>query len=119
MTKEDIINDKLDELSKSDFRNGFKLKPKDIKYIKEKGIDVIRDHAYNFINSRLNGLHLFNDGKQTPTKGHPVFVAQHATGTCCRGCLYKCHGIAMNRYLTRNEINYIVELIMTWIERQI
>ncbi|MCP9485713.1 MAG: DUF4186 domain-containing protein [Gaiellaceae bacterium MAG52_C11] len=27
------------------------------------------------------------DGKQTPYRGHPVFVAQHATATCCRTVL--------------------------------
>ncbi len=24
-------------------------------------------------------------------KGHPVFVAQHATATCCRECIRKWH----------------------------
>ena len=32
-----------------------------------------------------------NDGKQTPMKGHPVFIAQHATATCCRECTRKWH----------------------------
>ena len=36
---------------------------------------------------------IHNDGKQTPTKGHPVFVAQHATATCCRECIRKWHKI--------------------------
>lgn len=34
-----------------------------------------------------------NDGKQTPMRGHPVFIAQHATATCCRECLKKWHNI--------------------------
>ena len=119
MTKEEIIKKKLNELDKSDFRRSFGLKDKDIIYVKEKGIDVIREHAYNFINNRLKGYPVVNDGRQTPMKGHPVFIGQHATGTCCRGCLYKWHGIDKTRELTKNEINYIVELIMTWIKRQL
>ena len=62
---------------------------------------------------------IVNDGKQTPMRGHPVLIAQHATGTCCRGCLYKWHGIDKNRELTDNEINYIVSIIISWIKREI
>ena len=119
MTKEEIIDKKLYELSKSDFRRSFKLKEKDILYVKDKGINVIREHAYTFINDRLKGYMIVNDGRQTSMRGHPVFIGQHATGTCCRGCLNKWHGIDKNRELTRNEINYVVELIIIWIERQL
>ena len=117
MTKEEIINRKLEELSKSTFRNKFKLRDADIRYINDKGINVIREHAYTFITNRLSGYPIGNDGSQTPMKGHPVFVAQHACACCCRGCLSKWHGIAKDRCLSKNEINYIVELIMTWIDR--
>lgn len=119
MTKEEIINNKLEELSRSDFRRSFKLKEKDILYVKDKGIDTIRKHAYNFINDRLKGYPVLNDGKQTPMKGHPVFIGQHACACCCRECLNKWHGIDKNRELTKNEINYIVELIFAWIKKQI
>ena len=115
----DIINRKLDSLSKSKFRNGFKLKDKDIEYIYNKGLNKICNDCYDFINKRLALSEIANDGKQTPMKGHPVFIAQHATGTCCRGCLYKWHKIDKNRELTKNEINYIVTIIMEWIMREI
>lgn len=87
-------------LSKSKFRNKFKLGLKDKEYIKEKGINKIKEHAYDFINKRLAPKEILNDGKQTPMRGHPVFIAQHATGTCCRGCLYKWHKIPDGRKLT-------------------
>lgn len=119
MTKEEIVDVKLSMLSKSNFRRGFKLKENDIIYVDDKGIDVIRKHAYDIIIKRIAGYPIFNDGKQTPMRGHPVFIAQHACGCCCRGCLYKWHSIDRNRELTKNEINYIVELIMTWIIRRI
>ena len=76
-------------LSKSKFRSKFHLSDKDIDYINKKGMDKIREHAYDFISKRLGPEVIENDGKQTPWRGHPVFVAQHATGCCCRGCLEK------------------------------
>ena len=51
-------------------------------------------------------------------RGHPVFIAQHATATCCRGCIQKWHGIEKGRALNDAEIVYVVGLIMEWIERQ-
>ena len=108
----------LDKLSKSKFRNSFKLKEKDIIYIKEKGLDKIKEHAYDFISKRLAPNNLLNDGKQTPMRGHPVFIAQHATATCCRKCLCKWHNIKPNKELTNNEINYIINIIMLWIEHE-
>ena len=98
----------LYKLSKSKFRSSFKLSLKDKNYIKEKGLDTIRKHAYDFINNRLANYPTLNDGKQTPMKGHPVFIAQHATATCCRICLYKWHKIPSNRQLTNKEIAKII-----------
>ena len=43
----------LNKLSKSKFRSSFKLKEKDILYIKDKGLNTIKSHAYDFINKRL------------------------------------------------------------------
>ena len=47
------IKNVLDRLSKSRFRSGFHLKDKDVLYIKDKGIDKIREHAYDFISKRI------------------------------------------------------------------
>lgn len=113
------INTVLENLSKSTFRNKFHLKEKEINYIKEKGIDKIQEHAKDFINKRLAQAVIQNDGKQTPMRGHPVFIAQHATGCCCRGCLYKWHKIPKGVELSEEQKNYICEVIMTWIQREI
>lgn len=112
------IDKKLEDLSKSKFRNSFRLRDNDKKYISDKSISVVRKHAYDFVTKRLSSDKIINDGKQTPMKGHPVFIAQHATGTCCRGCLYKWHGIIKNKKLRIDEIDYIVDVIMEWINRQ-
>lgn len=111
-----IIDDVLNSLSKSKFRASFKLSEKDKLYISEKGIDTVRNHAHDFISKRLSGSIIPNDGKQTPMKGHPVFISQHATATCCRKCLYKWHKIKQNKELTKEEIDYIINVIMKWIE---
>lgn len=87
-------------------------------YIEEKGMDAIKEHAYDFIEKRLAPAYISNDGKQTPMKGHPVFIAQHATASCCRGCLEKWYKIPKGRELTKEEINYIVSIILRWIEKE-
>lgn len=112
------INNILYKLSKSKFRNSFKLREKDKQYIKNKGIEKIRSHAYDFIKQRLASAFPKNDGRQTPMKGHPVFIAQHATATCCRSCLFKWHHIPKGRELTSKEIDYIVDLLISWIKKQ-
>jgi hypothetical protein len=83
------ITTALTALKKSKFRSRFKLEDKDCQYIHNQGIDTIRSHAFGFIKTRLATAFPKNDGEQTPMKGHPVFIAQHATATCCRGCLLK------------------------------
>lgn len=109
----------FDRLSRSKFRSGFSLKEKDRTYIEEKGLDVIRSHACDFVSKRLAPAVIPNDGKQTPMRGHPVFIAQHATATCCRGCLYKWHRIPAGSQLTQDQQDYVVDVIMAWIKRQI
>lgn len=119
MSMDEMIKQKLYSLSKSNFRSKFHLKDIDKDYIKNKGLDVIRSHAYDFVSKRLAPKFISNDGKQTPMKGHPVFIAQHATATCCRGCLYKWHHIPKGVNLTEKQIDYIVNVIMTWIGNEI
>lgn len=109
----------LYRLNKSKFRSSFSLKEKDKEYVKEKGLEKIKEHAYDFVLKRIAPEYIPNDGKQTPMKGHPVFIAQHATATCCRGCIYKWHKIPMGRVLKKEELEYIVQVIMKWIEKEI
>ena len=97
------MTDIFDKLAKSDFRSKFKLKQKDKDYIFQKGLNTIEQHAYDFISKRLAPADIPNDGKQTPMKGHPVFIAQHATACCCRGCLSKWHKIPKGIELTQSQ----------------
>ena len=120
MTSQDsIILQKLASLKQSKFRSTFRLSKKDREYIASKGLETIKEHAYQFVNSRIALDFPKNDGKQTPMRGHPVFIAQHATATCCRKCSQKWHRIEKGRVLNELEVDFVVALIMGWIERQL
>lgn len=105
-------------LAKSAFRSKFKLSAKDRGYIEAKGMEKIEKHAADFIASRIAPARPKNDGNQTPLRGHPVFVAQHATATCCRGCIAKWHGIEKGRDLSNDEQRRLIEIILAWLEKQ-
>jgi len=116
MLQNNHIPQVLESLRKSKFRSKFKLSEKERQYIKDKGIETIRKHAVDFIKTRIAPQFPKNDGKQTPMRGHPVFIAQHATATCCRSCIQKWHGIEKGRTLNDEEIEFVVGLVMGWIE---
>ena len=116
--RDTLINNKLEELSKSKFRSSFHLRKYMIKFIDEKGMDTVKKHTIDFIEQKLAPSYPVNDGKQTPMKGHPTFIAQHACACCCRNCLYKWHHIPKGEELSRNEKNYIYLLLITWIENE-
>ncbi len=108
----------LYKLRRSRFRSSFHLKEKDKAYIREKGMDTIRKHAQDFVRQKLAPAHPLHDGKQTPMHGHPVFIAQHATACCCRGCLNKWYRVPEGVPLTQQQQEKIVNLIMAWIEKE-
>lgn len=112
------VDEALAKLQKSKFRSGFHLDEKNVRYIDEKGLDVICLHAADFVAKRLAPAEIPNDGKQTPMRGHPVFVAQHACACCCRGCLNKWYRVPQGRALTESEQRRIVNLLMSWIEKE-
>lgn len=109
----------LDELfaalQKSNFRRCFQLRARDLDYLHSKGLSVVLAHAEDFIAKRLAPAAIPNDGKQTPFRGHPVFVAQHATACCCRGCLEKWHHIPAGRALTEEEKKHILATLERWL----
>lgn len=108
----------LDRLARSAFRARFRLGEKEKTYLEAKGLEVIRSHAADFVAARLAPAQPRNDGRQTPMRGHPVFIAQHATATCCRSCLVKWHGIPAGRALSEDEQAYVVDVLMEWVRRR-
>ena len=103
-------------LAGSAFRRRFKLAARERNYMRVKGKETILAHARAFITQRLAPAHPANDGRQTPFRGHPVFLAQHATGTCCRGCLAKWHGIPAGRMLMADEQDHVMSAIERWLD---
>jgi len=112
------ITEILSRLRKSKFRRRFHLEAEERQYLERKGMGAVLDHAADFVAKRLAPAQPANDGKQTPWRGHPVFVAQHATATCCRGCLEKWHGITKGREMTGTETDYVVALIGEWLSTE-
>ena len=112
------IDEALAKLQKSTFRAKFHLTEKDKQYVKDKGMNTVREHAADFVRQRLAPAVIPNDGKQTPMRGHPVFVAQHACACCCRGCLNKWYKVPVGTELNKNQQERIVNLLMAWIDCQ-
>jgi hypothetical protein len=112
------LDEVFDQLKTSSFRRRFHLGAAERRYITEKGFSAVLEHAGDFVATRLADAAPRNDGKQTPFKGHPVFVAQHATGTCCRGCLEKWHHIPRGQSLTDEQQAHAVAAIARWLRAE-
>ena len=112
------LNQLFERLACSKFRSSFHLRRRELSYFQEKGLETIMEHAQGLLTPRLFAANPPNDGKQTPMKNHPVFIAQHATGCCCRSCLEKWHGIPKGRALTPEEQQYVLSVIRVWLLRE-
>jgi predicted nucleic acid-binding protein len=103
------------ELKQSAFRRRFHLRETELAYLRQRGLPEILAHAAAFIEQRLAPAFPRNDGRQTPYRNHPAFVAQHATATCCRGCLEKWHGIPRGRELSSGEKDHVLAALERWL----
>ena len=113
------LDDVFPALATSAFRRRFHLSPKDRDYLETRGLPAVLVQAEELIARRLAPANPPNDGKQTPFRGHPVFVAQHATGTCCRGCLAKWHDIPRGAELTDEEQAHVIAALERWLRREL
>lgn len=113
------LDDLFAALARSSFRNRFRLRPADRTYALNRTRAVILEHGRDFIRQRLAPAQPKNDGKQTPMRGHPIFVGQHATATCCRKCLEKWHRITANRPLSDEETDYLIRVLARWLDHQL
>ena len=112
------LDDIFARLARSAFRQRFTLATREREYMRVRGKETVLAHARVLIAHRLAPAHPAKDGKQTPFRGHPAFLAQHATATCCRGCLAKWHGIPAGRVMTVDEREYVVSTIERWLDMQ-
>jgi len=106
----------FEKLEKAQFRASFYLSKKDRQYIEEKGMDVIRHHAEDFVRNKLSAKEPANDCRQTPMSGHPVFKAMHGCACCCRGCLHQWYNVPIGVPLSKDQQKRIVDFLMFWIE---
>lgn len=113
------LDDLFAALSRSDFRRRFRLRGPELAYLRGRGIQAVMEHAAGFIATRLAVAEPANDGRQTPMRNHPAFVAQHATATCCRGCLQKWHRIPKGRALTEEETAHVLAVMERWLRGQL
>lgn len=109
------LDDLFAALARSDFRRRFRLRGRELEYLRGRGLETVMEHAAGFVAERLTVAEPANDGKQTPMRNHPAFVAQHATATCCRGCLRKWHRIPQGRALTDEETRYVLAVLERWL----
>jgi len=119
LSSTETIDERLDSIGEQPFRARFHLRGPERALVQLRGLKTVRRHAEDVITGRLAPAAPKEDGRQTPYRGHPVFVAQHATGTCCRSCLERNHQIARGHELTGPEHRYVTDVIMRWIEREI
>lgn len=113
------IDEAFRRLAAAPFRRKFRLVGRELAYVETWGIAAVMKHGAKFIADRLAPAFPRNDGKQTPWRNHPIFVAQHATATCCRGCLAKVHEIAKGQALSEGETAYVLRVIERWIAEQV
>lgn len=112
------MDEVFEALGRSEFRSRFRLSGKEAEYLTQKGLATILEHAHDFVTRRLADANPTGDGRQTPMKNHPVFIAQHATGTCCRKCLQQWHRIPKGKPLTEEHIDYILKVLKRWLAEQ-
>jgi hypothetical protein len=115
----DSLDQRLDAIARHPFRAKFHLRGRERATAELCGPSTMRRHASDLIARRLAPAKPYKDGRQTPYRGHLVFVAQHATATCCRGCLQRWHQIPKGRELSRAERGYVTDVICWWIEREV
>jgi hypothetical protein len=108
----------FEALGRSRFRSRFRLNPADAHTLAAKGLPAVLGHAAQFVTTRLAPAQPAKDGRQTPMRGHPAFVAQHATASCCRSCLAKWHKIPSGRAMTEPEQALVLAAIKRWLRAQ-
>jgi len=112
------LDDLFAALRASRFRQRFHLAAPERRYLDEHGLDEVLVQSEDLIARRLAPAAPLNDGRQTPWRGHPVFVAQHATATCCRGCLAKWHEIPRGAELTDEQTAHVIATLERWLRME-
>ncbi|MCL7451690.1 MAG: DUF4186 domain-containing protein [Anaerolineae bacterium] len=89
---------------------------KAMNHARRKGRQGLREAARHRLKKYTAPQHPFRDGMQTPWEGNVIFYAQHALACCCRTCLEYWHGIPKGVELSDEELDYLVELMMMYVD---
>lgn len=119
MTDRADIDGRIERIGRHPFRAKFHLRAHERATVEARGLQTMRTHADEIVAARLAPAAPARDGKQTPYRGHPVFVAQHATATCCRTCLQRWHDVPKGAQLHPEQRRYVADVIVRWIEREV
>lgn len=92
---------------------------KAINHARRKGRIGIRAAAEKRIRFSVGPAEPAFDGRQTPRSENAIYYAQHATASCCRKCMEEWHGISKGRPLTEEEVAYLTELAVRYIEERL
>lgn len=109
----------IHELRKEFWRDSWLKRQIDVKaenHALRKGRDALRSYAENRIRKSVGSEQPYRDGFQTPYRGNVIYYAQHAIAACCRNCIKVWHGIAKGKKLAEEEIAYLVELVMQYVD---
>jgi hypothetical protein len=98
-------------------RNMPRLDQEDYRLIQDQGIQKIKKQVESMIEKKLREKP-GNDGKQTPSRGNPVYKAMHACKCSSRRELKRAHRIPSDRELKDKEIKAVKNLLTRWIVRE-
>ena len=84
-------------------------------------IDEMRSKVIKILSNKINKKRseIFRDSTQTPKGKDIIYLAQHATGTCCRRCIEEWYGINKEEIMNEEQINFLTEIIMTYINEKV
>jgi len=90
-----------------------------IEHATKKGMVAVLANVPKRVVQSIGKAEPFRDGTQTPFQGRAVYYAQHATATCCRKCVEEWHGIPRGRELEDEEIHYLSQLIVRYLQERL
>ena len=92
---------------------------KAINHARRKGKVGMRVATEKRIRNSVGAANPYRDGMQTPKNNNAIYYAQHATASCCRKCINEWHGIPFGQELTKDQITYLTELVILYIEERL
>jgi hypothetical protein len=97
-----------------------KMEQRAVNYARRKGKEELADAVRKQIRRGIGDAEPFLDGRQTRMGGdNPIDYARHATASCCRKCVAEWHGIPTGRELADEEIAYLSELAMRYLNHRL